>query len=151
VGLAAPVLPAGFQFAEVDTALLHDPTLAKRQELLEEICSERASTADFLARSFGTVLLHERAVAGWCLSEYNCQQHCEVGIAIDEPYRRRGLATVLGSAFRQQALAASAPEIGWHCWEGNVASCATAQALGFSLVRAYTAHVVRLALPRPFL
>jgi RimJ/RimL family protein N-acetyltransferase len=129
----------------VDRALLGDPVLAKREELVEEMCSERASVDDFLARSFGTALLHDGAVAGWCLSEYNLGHRCEVGIAVDERFRRRGLAKEMGGAFGRQAVPAGVHEIGWHCWQDNAASCATARALGFEWVRTYRAHIVRLA------
>ena len=138
-------LPEGFRLAVADRALLGDPALGNRDELVEEVCSERASVDDFLARSFGTVLLHDGAVAGWCLSEYNLTRRCEVGIAVDGPFRRRGLATRMGGAFLRQALAAGVAEVGWHCWEENAAPCATARALGFELVGTYPAHRVRLA------
>lgn len=138
-------LPPDFRLAVVDAELLDDLSMANREELTEEIRSERESVADFLARSFGMALLHDRSVAGWCLSEYNLGRRCEVGIAVAGPFRRRGLATVLGEAFARQALAAGVSEIGWHCWEDNAASCATARALGFSLARTYDAHEVRLA------
>jgi RimJ/RimL family protein N-acetyltransferase len=142
VALAAP---EGFSLHAVDGALAGDTTLEHRDELLEEMRSERASAADFLARSFGMVLLRGRAVAGWCLSEYNLGRRCEVGIATAELLRRRGLATLTGAAFIRQAIAAGVSEIGWHCWADNVASCATAQRLGFALVREYPACVVRLS------
>jgi GNAT superfamily N-acetyltransferase len=136
--------PEGFRLAPVTADLLADPNLANLDPLLDEMCSERASVPDFLSRGFGTALLHDRAVAGWCLSEYNLGHRCEVGIAVDEPFRRRGLATLLGRAFAAQAQTAAISEIGWHCWAENAASCATARALGFTLVRTYPAHVVRL-------
>jgi GNAT superfamily N-acetyltransferase len=138
-------LPVGLRFVVVDRTLLDDQALGSRDELVEEICSERASVDDFLARSFGMTLLHDGAVIGWCLSEYNLGRRCEVGIAVDGPFRRRGLAKQMGGAFIRQALAAGAHEVGWHCWEDNAASCATARALGFALVRTYPAHTVRLA------
>ena len=145
---AASGLPEGFRLVAVDAALVDDPALENKEELLEEMCSERASVADFLARSFGLALLHGNAVAGWCLSEYNLGHRCEVGIAVDEPFRRRGLATLLGRAFARQALAAGVTEIGWHCWQDNAASCATARALGFTLAHEYTSHRVALS-PTP--
>jgi GNAT superfamily N-acetyltransferase len=141
----ATPLPAGFRLADVDRTLLDDPTLAGRDELVAEICSERASVDDFLESSFGMVLLHEGAVAGWCLSEYNLGRRCEVGIAVDAPFRRRGLATKLGGAFAGRALAAGITEIGWHSWADNAASCATARALGFGPARTYAARLVRVA------
>ncbi len=60
--------------------------------------SERPSE-DFLRRSFGQCLVHNGAIAGWCLSEYNSGPRCEVGIAVAEPYQRRGLATTMAIAF----------------------------------------------------
>ena len=83
-------LPEGFRLAAVDASLVDDPAVGNKAELLEELCSERPSVADFLARSFGLALLHENAVAGWCLSEYNLGHRCEVGIAVDQPFRGRG-------------------------------------------------------------
>ena len=67
----SPELPEGFRLAVVGPSLVDDPSLNRKEDLLEEMCSERASVADFLARSFGLALLHGHAVAGWCLSEYN--------------------------------------------------------------------------------
>jgi RimJ/RimL family protein N-acetyltransferase len=138
-------LPEGFRLAPVDPVLLDDPALANRDELIEEICSERESVEDFLARSFGIALLHGRSIAGWCLSEYNLGQPCEVGIAVDGQFRRRGLAKELGRAFAQHALGARVNDIGWHCWKDNAASCTTARALGFASVWTYPARWVRLA------
>jgi RimJ/RimL family protein N-acetyltransferase len=140
----ATQLTAGFRLVPVDRTMLDDPALDERDELIEEICSERGSVEDFLARSFGMALLHDGAVVGWCLSEYNLGPRCEVGIAVDERFRRRGLAKEMGRAFALRALTAGVREIGWHCWEDNAASCATALALGFALVRTYPALMVRL-------
>jgi RimJ/RimL family protein N-acetyltransferase len=141
----APGFPEGFRVIAADASLVDDPTLENRKALLDEMCSERASVADFVARSFGLALLRGNAVAGWCLSEYNLGHRCEVGIAVDEPFRRRGLATLLGRAFARQAVASGVSEIGWHCWRENAASCATARALGFTLAREYPTHWVALS------
>ncbi len=97
--LPQPDLPPGFQLAAVDQTLLNKPDLGNRDELIEEMHSERASVDDFLKHSFGVCLLYEGAVAGWCLSEYNLEERCEVGIATAEPYRMRGLATIQGLFF----------------------------------------------------
>jgi RimJ/RimL family protein N-acetyltransferase len=137
-------VPEGFRIVPVDALLIEDAQLGNREALLEELVSERESAADFLERSFGIVLIHERAVAGWCLSEYNLDGRCEVGIGVQEPFRRRGLATLLGQTFIRQAVPADIREIGWHCWAGNVGSSATAERLGFALVGEYPAFVVKL-------
>ena len=76
------------------------------EQLREEMCSERPSVEDFLARSFGVCLVDEEqdALAGWCLSEYNCGDRCEVGIEVDEAYQRHGLGTLLARALCQEAF-----------------------------------------------
>jgi RimJ/RimL family protein N-acetyltransferase len=110
------------------------------------MCSERASVADFLARSFGVCLVDEseRALAAWCLSEYNCGARCEVGIEVVEAYQRRGLGTGLARALCAEAAARGVERVGWHCIAANTASGATARAAGLALVARYTGAVVLL-------
>lgn len=135
----------GLHLRTVAAELLAEPW-AGLVQLRAEMCSERASVADFLARSFGVCLVTEtdRALAGWCLSEYNCGPRCEVGIEVLEAYQRRGLGTRLASALRLQAAAQGVTRVGWHCLAANAASGATARAAGLALVTPYTAAVVLL-------
>lgn len=126
-----PTLPEGFDLWETGPELLSIPGLNGREELVEEMLSERESVADFLARSFGVCLVHQGAVVTWCLSEYNQDGRCEVGIATAEAYRRRGLARITGHAFLALAYRSGITQIGWHCWTSNHGSVATALALGF--------------------
>ena len=132
--------PEGFTLREVDRDLLEDKTLGNLDELLEEIVSERASIAEFLERSFGTVLLHEHQVAGWCLSEYNLGERCEVGIATADEYHRRGLATIMGYTFHKQAFQRGIRMVGWHCRGSNKASSGTAIKLGYQPVKEYPSY-----------
>jgi GNAT superfamily N-acetyltransferase len=123
-------VPEGFEIQPVTRELLQNPTIGGLDELAEEMCSERPTVEDFLARSFGVCLLHQNRVSGWCLSEYNLGTRCEVGIAVDEAHRQRGLATQLGLAFFEQARRNGLSQIGWHCWTRNTPSSATAVRLG---------------------
>jgi GNAT superfamily N-acetyltransferase len=127
---------------QVDAALLN-----RSGDLLAEACSERASVDDFLERSFGLALLHEDEIVGWCLSEYNLDHRCEVGIAVVPSYQQRGLATALGTAFANEAHSRGITEIGWHCWVDNEASLRTAQRLGFRRVGTLLATVVTTVAP----
>ncbi len=124
-------LPPGFALQPVDAALLSRPSLAGLDDLRAEMCSERPSVDAFLAQSFGVCLTRDDALAGWCLSEYNIPGACEIGIETREPWRRRGLATVMASAFVETALARGVTRIGWDCWANNQASIATALKAGF--------------------
>ena len=124
-------LPDGFELRQVDAALLQLTGLAHLDELRAEMCSERPSVEAFLAHSFGVCLVHDHELAGWCLSEYNTAGACEIGIETREPYRRRGLATLMTSAFVELASSRGVQRVGWDCWTNNQASVATALKAGF--------------------
>ncbi|MCX6030690.1 MAG: GNAT family N-acetyltransferase [Chloroflexi bacterium] len=136
------LLPEGFRLAFIDRALLEQAHLKHLDNLMEELCSERASVEDFLDKSFGVVALHDDELAGWCTSEYNSGNRCEVGIGTLEPYQRRGLATAMGSAFVEHALACGITQIGWHCWANNAPSIATALKIGFERVCEYATFII---------
>lgn len=127
-------LPADFRLRLVTADLLADERVQNKAYLTEEMVSERPSIDDFLAKSFGLCLLHQDEIIGWCLSEYNCGPRCEIGIAVAEPFQRRGLATLMARAFIGEALTQGVYDIGWICWAGNRPSVATAEKIGLALV-----------------
>jgi RimJ/RimL family protein N-acetyltransferase len=140
--LAPARLPEGYALHRADALLLAADHLANLDALREEMTSERASVGDFLARSFGVCPVTDEALAGWCLSEYNTGDRCEVGIATLPPHQGKGLATATGAAFVEHALARSINRIGWHCFTDNRPSTATALKIGFRKVEDYPAYVV---------
>lgn len=133
-------LPPGFTLRQVDQALL-ESGLNGLDALREEMCSERASAEDFLEKSFGLCPVYENELAGWCLSEYNTGERCEIGIATLEPFQRRGVAASLTRAFLAEARRRGYARVGWDCWERNTASVASAKRAGLLLVEAYPALV----------
>ncbi len=137
-------LPEGYALRSVERDLLKDRQLKNLDLLTEEMCSERPSVADFLARSFGVCAIHGGEVAGWCLSEYNTSSHCEVGIETLPAHRRRGLGRAMASALIEQALSRGLSRINWHCYAGNEPSVATALSAGFEMVRNYPVIIVKL-------
>ena len=137
-----PQLPQDFRLRWIDASLMEDKHLKNLPILRDELCSERASVDDFLARSFGVCALHGDEIAGWCTSEYNSGERCEVGIGTLEPYQRRGLATAMGSVLIRHARSKGIAHIGWHCYARNVASGATALKLGFEKVHEYPTYIV---------
>lgn len=140
-----PTAPAEGLLRSVDKAFLDELPVQDREALVEEMCSERPSAEAFLRKSFGLAAIRRGRLAGWCLSEYNTGQRCEVGIATMEPYRRRGLATAMASAFIEQARSRGVRHIGWHCHANNVASAATALKAGFEHVMDHSVHLVWLS------
>lgn len=133
-------LPVDFELHPVDEVLLGKDHLKNLDDLREEMCSERPSVQDFLKQSFGVSLLRGDEIAGWCLSEYNCKEGCEVGIETRLPYRERGLGTLMTRALAEQAYLRGIAQVGWHCWKNNVPSVRTGLKAGFELVCDYPAY-----------
>lgn len=127
----------GYTVQAVDGSILTRSDLSGREELLAEMQSERPSVADFLMKSFGYMAVRAEEIIGWCLSEYNTADRCELGIATAAPFRRRGVARATAVAAINRADAAGVRRIGWHCWEDNAPSIATARSLGFDLRTGY--------------
>lgn len=134
-------LPDGFTLQHVTRELLAS-NIGGLDTLREEMLSERASVDDFLSNSFGLIPVYENQIAGWCLSEYNTGEHCEIGIATLEPHQRKGIATILTNAFLAEAAQRGYRHVGWDCWEKNEASAATARKAGFTLKQREQAMVV---------
>jgi GNAT superfamily N-acetyltransferase len=137
-------LPDGFTMHPITPEFLSSE-ISGLNAVREEMCSERASVEDFLAHSFALCPVHSNEVAGWCMSEYNVGDRCEIGIATTEKHQRKGLATLTTWAFLAEAHRRGYTRVGWDCWERNVASVATAHKAGFILVEEYPAVVVDLS------
>jgi RimJ/RimL family protein N-acetyltransferase len=129
-----PSLPEGFVLRKVDEALLAQSSLGNYQSLVEEIHSESASVDDFLQHKFGYCVQYGQDLVGWCLSEYNHGNQCELGIETLEGFQRRGLAATTAQATMAYAQAKGMSKIGWHCWKANIPSSSLARKLGFEHV-----------------
>lgn len=139
--LDAPLpLPDGFSMRLISPEFISSG-IAGLDILREEMCSERVSVDDFLANSFGVCLVYEDEVAGWCPSEYNVGNRCEIGIATLEKHQRKGLATLSTQHFLAEAYRLGYTRVGWDCWARNIASCATAAKAGLAFVEQYPALV----------
>lgn len=109
-------------------------TLEGKEDLLEEMCSELETVEAFFDNSFGIVAFHEKTLSGWCLSEYNHKDQCEVGIATLLPFQKKGLAKSMTHAFIKLAEGVGINKILWHCFKSNQASHRTAMKSGFELL-----------------
>jgi RimJ/RimL family protein N-acetyltransferase len=133
-------IPPGFALRPVDRALLEGERLGNIDPLVEEVLSEGASVEHYLAHRFGFCVASRDEIAGWCLSENNWEDRCEVGIGTFEGYRRQGIATITASALIEHALARGVTTVGWHCYASNEASIATARTVGFEKVLEYLVY-----------
>jgi RimJ/RimL family protein N-acetyltransferase len=136
--------PPCYTLAPVDQHLLTRTNLKNLDMVKEEMKSERPTVQDFLEKSIGYCAIHDEEIAAWCMSEYNAGNRCEIGIATAENHRRRGLATITGSAVIARTLAEGINEIGWHCWANNKPSIATAERLGLQLMGEHTVQIIHL-------
>lgn len=127
------ILPENFSLCQVNQELLSEK-FEGYEALIEEMCSERDSVEAFLNNSFGIVAFHDNVLAGWCLSEYNQNDRCEVGIATMPSFRRIGLAKAMTNRFLIDARNRGLQTILWHCYKSNTASSRTALSTGFKLV-----------------
>ncbi len=130
-----PQLPDGFALRKVDASLLVDASITNIDFVTDEMLSERTSIADFLEKSFGYCAVRGNEVIGWCMSEYNVDNRCELGIATVPAYRKQGIATQLATAVIRHALSQNIHDIIWLCWDDNQGSVATAERLGFRRVK----------------
>lgn len=135
--------PHGFTMQLITSELLASG-LQGLDAVKEEMCSERASVDDFLARSFGICPVYENEIVGWCMSEYNVGDRCEIGIATAPNHQRQGIATLATWYFLAEAHQRGYTRVGWDCWTRNQASVATARKAGFTLIEEYPAIVVEL-------
>jgi hypothetical protein len=140
---ALPALPDGFSIQVITHEFLSSGVKGL-DAIREEMCSERLSVEDFLEHSFGLCPVYEDEVAGWCLSEYNIDRRCEIGIATLEKHQQKGIATLATRQFLMEAHHRGYTRVGWDCWKNNFASGATARKAGLHLVEEYPASVVVL-------
>ena len=127
------LIPKEF-FLQKITSKLVSKDFAGRDDLIEEMCSERVSVDTFLDNSFGIGAFYKNQLAGWCLSEYNHENCCEVGITTLPPHRDKGLAKAMTAHFCNLAIENGYDTILWHCDKSNLPSSRTALGSGFTLV-----------------
>lgn len=135
------LIAPGFRLRMVDAELLREEGLANLDRLVREMLSECPTVGFFLDNRFGVCLEGGGELVGWCLSEYNWQDRCEVGIETLERHRHQGVATITASALVEQALFRGTVEIGWHCYADNEGSKATARKVGFERMQNYEVYV----------
>jgi len=124
-------LPEGFVMRRVDGDLLGDDGLANVNRLRSWATSSFGSLPLFLANGFGFCTVHGKEIASWCTADCVSGDRCEIGIETFEQYRKRGLAACTVAATIEHCLSSGLTHVGWHCWSSNLASAATARAVGF--------------------
>jgi RimJ/RimL family protein N-acetyltransferase len=132
-------IPAGFQLVQVDRAFLARTDLKNHDTVVDRLGGWH-SVDYFLQHGFGLCILEGDTVASCCFADCVVGNQCEMGIATDMAYRRRGLATVVVAATVEYCLANGLTQIGWHCLQSNVGSRAVAEKVGFAVDQEYFAY-----------
>ena len=105
-----------------------DADLLARPDNFVEI-EDFESPADFLERGIGYTLLEDGKLAGAAYSSLVCSRGIEVSLFVDEPYRRRGVATAISAALLLECVRRGLRP-NWDA--ANTESCALAEKLGLT-------------------
>ena len=114
----------------VDTALLARPDNTVEFDDFD-------SAEDFLARGVGYTLMEGNKLTGAAYSSLVCNRGIEVSLFVDEPYRRRGIATAISAALLLECVRRGL----WANWDAaNLESCALAEKLGYTPIGSYDSY-----------
>jgi GNAT superfamily N-acetyltransferase len=89
------------------------------------------SLDNFLEHGVGFAVLRGDEVVSRCHTVMVGNGEAEISIETEEPYRRRGFATLTACAFIEYCMKHGLHPA-WSCWENNIASQILAQKLGFN-------------------
>ena len=117
----------------VDAALLAAPGNMVEYE-------DYDSAEDFLARGLGYTLLEDGKPAGAAYASLVCSRGIEVSLFVDEPYRRRGVATAISAALLRECVRRGLRP-NWDA--ANQESCALAEKLGYVASGSYDSYFSR--------
>jgi GNAT superfamily N-acetyltransferase len=138
------LVPEGFHIQKVDEGFLNQSQLKNAGALKRQAVSNFKSIDGFLEHGFGFCMTNEDEIVCWCMADCVSGHRCEVGIRTVEGYRRRGFATITVAAAMEYCRANGLSQVGWHCWNSNLASAATALKVGFREIRDHHAFIIWL-------
>ncbi len=135
-------LEDGVTAAPITGELLARDDLGNIQWLRRFCQGDYASLEDFYAHGFGTCLVRDGVALSWCTTDCVVGDQAEIGITTAPEHRRKGYGAAVAAATVEEARRRGIRHIGWHCFQQNLASAATALRVGF--VERYSHAVVSL-------
>ena len=135
-------LPDGVVAVPIDAALLARDDLGNVAWLRDFCEGDYASLEAFLAEGFGMCLVGDGEALSWCTTDCVVGQRAEIGITTAPEHRRKGYGAAVAAANIEEAQRRGIRQVGWHCFQQNLASAATAVGAGF--VELYSHAVVSL-------
>ncbi len=133
-------LPADGRIAPVDRAMAE--RLDREIYPVPFVKYDWGSYDAYEAHGFGFALLIGDSIASTITAITVSQRHALINVATEPPYRKRGLAMLVGARFIEACLERGLLPV-WDCDDFNLGSAATARRLGFSEQTPF----VELALP----
>jgi RimJ/RimL family protein N-acetyltransferase len=139
-------VPEGYKMVRIDEALFSRDDLEGTETMREWLLGDWRAAAYFDRQEIGFCMVRGDELVSWCASEHICEpipgsgKMCHISIYTREGYRKQGFATLVASATVERCVESGIDQVGWHCWESNVASAATAERVGFRLLHDQTVY-----------
>ncbi len=129
-------LPEGYEIRKVDNNISITPSF---NELSEDFVSQFKSIDDFIKRGVGYAILHDGEVVAAATSFSVYDDGIDIEIATHPEYRRKGLATTVGSALILDCLDSGK----YPSWDGaNSESVELAKKLGYEFKESYDTYFI---------
>jgi len=123
-------VPAGYRVVRITPELVGDTDFENAAEVARCIRACWGSLDRYQREGgLGYCVLHDRAVASWCSTDYVVGDQCELYVESFGEHRGRGLGTLVASACLEACLERGLTAH-WHCWAGNIGSVRIAENLG---------------------
>jgi RimJ/RimL family protein N-acetyltransferase len=122
--------PPGVEVLQVDATLLARDDMQGIETLRDWCGGDYASTEAYLTHGFGVCLVRGTELLGWCTTDCVVGGRAEIGIRVQPAYRAQGYGTLLARAMLRECVARGITQVGWHCYEQNLASARTALSAG---------------------
>ncbi len=129
-------IPEGYELREIDESLL------SRIEGRVVPLNFWSSSQEFLTRGRGYCLVKDDDVAAVAFSAAVSSRQIDIGIETREAHRRKGLAVTAAKKMTEYVLSIGKEPV-WDCDAANAGSRATAERVGFEVVKQYAYFKVK--------
>jgi len=126
----------GITLRPVDAKVL-ESGLVGVDDLRETLDGEWKALSLFQEHGFGTIAVADGRIVARSTCDYVVDSACEIGVWVDDGFRRRGLGTAVATATARQAFSRGLREVGWHGWANNIGSLGVAANVGFASTGRY--------------
>lgn len=134
------LLGTGISVEFIDESLLEKTDLINYGNIIGMIKENWRSEELFLKNGFGFCLIKDNSIISWCISDYNIDNQCEIGVETDDAYWRKGYATIAVTEVLNYCKQIGIRKVGWHCMDSNVASYKLAEKVGFKRMDDYITY-----------